>query len=138
MRGHCLCGSIKYEIDPPALSCVTCHCDSCRRQCAAPMTTYFAVRDGKWRWIGEGPKRFNSSPGVERSFCPHCGTPISFRSAKMSDVMHLYVATLETPEALQPTLHVSHEEKLSWLHLADGLPTCTGPDYTKIQPLPDA
>ena len=47
MRGHCLCGTIRYEFDPPALSCVTCHCDSCRRQCAAPMTTYFGafIRD---------------------------------------------------------------------------------------------
>lgn len=137
MRGHCLCGKIEYEVDPPVLSCVTCHCDSCRRQCAAPMTTYFGVRDGNWRWTGEQPTRFNSSPGVERSFCPHCGTPISFRSTVMSDVMHLYVATLENPEALTPTLHVAHEEKLSWLQLGDGLPTCIGPDYTKVQPLSD-
>lgn len=101
------------------------------------MTTYFGVRDGHWRWIGEEPKRFNSSPGVERSFCPHCGTPMSFRSTAMSDVVHLYVATLDSPEALEPTLHVAHEEKLKWLKLEDGLPTCNGPDYTKVQPLPD-
>lgn len=136
MRGHCLCGTIRYEVDPPALSCVTCHCDSCRRQCAAPMTTYFGVRDGQWRWIGDAPKTFNSSPGVERSFCPNCGTPISFRSESMSGVLHLYVATLEDPNQLEPTLHVAHEEKLRWLKLGDDLPTCIGPDYTKVQTLP--
>jgi len=54
----------------------------------------------------------------------------------MSDVLHLYVATLEDPGQLEPTLHVAHEEKLSWLKLGDGLPTCIGPDYTKVQPMP--
>ncbi|MDA7964295.1 GFA family protein [Ruegeria sp.] len=138
MKGRCFCGAVGFEVDPPVLSCVTCHCESCRRQCSAPMVAYFGIRDGKWRWTGDEPRIFNSSPGVERSFCPTCGTPMSFRSTAMSDVMHLYVAALEDPEALQPTLHVAYEEKLSWLKLDDGLPCCIGPDYTKYQPLPDA
>ena len=131
MRGRCLCGAVRFEVDPPVLSCVTCHCDSCRRQCAAPMTTYIGVADGRWRWTQGVPKRFRSSPGVERGFCARCGTPLSFRSQKMSGVMHLYVATLETPDAIAPTLHVAIEEKLPWLKLADGLPVSVGPDYTK-------
>ena len=45
--------------------------------------------------------------------------------------MHLYVAALDAPEDLAPTLHVAYEEKLPWLKLADDLPTCIGPDYTK-------
>lgn len=49
----------------------------------------------------------------------------------MSGVMHLYVAALEQPENIRPTLHVAHEEKLSWLKLGDDLPACIGPDYTK-------
>ena len=131
MQGHCLCGSVRFEVDLPVQACVNCHCESCRRQCSAPMTTYIAVFDGRWKWTGEHPKTFNSSPGVERSFCDNCGTPISFRSDKMSGVMHLYVAAMETPQAFAPTLHVAHEEKLPWLSLDDGLPVCIGPDYTK-------
>ena len=50
----------------------------------------------------------------------------------MSGVMHLYVAALEEPEKFEATLHVAYEEKLSWLKLNDGLPTCAGPDYTKV------
>ena len=56
---------------------------------------------------------------------------MTFRSQAMSGVMHFYVAALDDPEALTPSLHVAHEEKLSWLTLGDGLPTCVGPDYTK-------
>lgn len=131
MRGRCLCGTIRFEIDPPVQACVTCHCESCRRQCSAPMTAYVGVLDSQWRWTQGQPKVFRSSPGVERSFCPDCGTPLSFRSQKMSGVMHLYVSALDRPEDFAPTLHVAFEEKLPWLKLADGLPTFVGPDYTR-------
>ncbi|WP_350334037.1 GFA family protein [Coralliovum pocilloporae] len=133
MQGHCLCGAIRFEVDEPVEACVNCHCESCRRQCSAPMTTYIGVLDKNWRWISEPAKVYRSSPGVERRFCAECGTPISFRSLKMSDTMHFYVAAMERPERFEPSLHVSHEEKLPWLKLADGLPTCVGPDYTKAE-----
>lgn len=131
MQGRCFCGVITFEIDTPAQTCVNCHCESCRRQCSAPMTTYVGLPDGRWRWTAGQPKVFRSSPGVERTFCGDCGSPLSFRSTKMSDVMHFYVAALEEPDKFQPTLHVAHEEKLPWLRLNDDLPTCIGPDYTR-------
>jgi len=131
MRGHCLCGCIEFEIDEPVLSCVNCHCDSCRRQCSAPMTTYIGVADGQWRWISGEPKIFQSSVGVERSFCGDCGTPLSFSSEKMSGIMHFYAAAMDRPEHIQPTLHVAWEEKLPWINPGDDLPHCIGPDYTK-------
>jgi hypothetical protein len=131
MRGRCFCGTITFEFDAPITACVTCHCESCRRQCSAPMTTYVGVPDTQWRWMSGTAKTHSSSPGVERTFCADCGTPLSFRSAKMSDVMHFYVAALDAPQDFAPTLHVAFEEKLPWLNVNDDLPTCTGPDYTK-------
>ncbi len=131
MQGRCLCGRVRFDVDTPVSACVNCHCESCRRQCAAPMTTYLGVADGRWRWLTTPPKTFASSPGVERSFCDTCGTPMTFRSENMSGVMHFYVANLDDPEALSPTLHVAYEEKLSWLALSDDLPTTIGPDYTQ-------
>ena len=131
MQGHCLCGAVRFEVDLPVFACVHCHCESCRRQCSAPMTTYLGVEDGKWRWLSGTPKVFHSSPGIERSFCGDCGSPLTFRSSKLSGVMHFYVAAMEEPEAFSPTLHTAQEEQLPWLKLDDGLPGCVGPDYTK-------
>jgi len=128
-RGRCLCKAVRFEIDLPVKSCVNCHCESCRRQCSAPMTTYIAVQDGRWRWTGETPKVFLSSPGVERTFCGNCGTPISFRSDNLSGMMHLYLVALEEPERFSPELDVAFEEKLSWLNVGDELPKRKGPGY---------
>jgi len=93
------------------------------------MTSYIGVEDGRWRWTGEVPKTYHSSPGVERSFCDNCGSPISFRSQSMSGVMHLYVASMEEPEKFEPILHVAIEEKLPWLNIGDDLPKREGPEY---------
>ena len=127
--GRCFCKAVSFEINSPIFSCVNCHCESCRRQCSAPMTTYIGVQDGQWRWTGHVPKVYNSSPGVERTFCDTCGTPLSFRSTNMSGVMHFYVAAMGKPEDFTPTLHVAHEEKLFWLNICDDLPTRNGPKY---------
>ncbi|NNE21496.1 MAG: GFA family protein [Rhizobiales bacterium] len=128
-RGRCFCKAVSFEIDTPVLSCVNCHCESCRRQCSAPMTTYIGVPNGQWRWAGLAPKVHRSSPGVERTFCGSCGTPLSFRSERLSGVMHFYAAAMEEPEKFEPTLHVAFEEKLCWLNLGDDLPTRNGPGY---------
>ena len=129
--GRCFCKAVSFEIDTPIKACVNCHCESCRRQCSAPMTSYIGIEQGQWRWTGEMPKVFNSSPGVERTFCGHCGTPLSFRSENMSGVMHFYLAALEDPERFKPELHVAHEEKRCWLKLGDDLPTRNGPEYSE-------
>ena len=127
-RGRCLCKAVTFEVDILETS-VNCPCESCRRQCPAPMTTYIGVLDGNWRWTGEIPKSYASSPGVERTFCANCGSPISFRSERLSGVMHLYVNALEEPANFPPALHVAYEEKLPWLRIDDELPKRNGPKY---------
>ena len=128
-KGRCLCGAVCFEVDAPVKSVVNCHCESCRRQCSAPMTTYIGIEDGRWKWTGKVPKTYHSSPGVERTFCDNCGSPISFRSQNMSGVMHFYAAAMEEPEKFEPKLHVAIEEKLHWLKISDDLPKREGPEY---------
>ncbi len=126
-HGRCFCKAVSFEILTPIRWSVTCHCESCRRQCSAPMTTYIGVPDTQWKWTGAAPKVYRSSPGVERTFCENCGTPLSFRSENMTGLMHFYVAAMEEPERFEPQLHVAYEEKLSWLNISDDLPKREGP-----------
>ena len=129
LQGRCFCGEVQFEFETPIVACVNCHCESCRRQCSAPMATYIGVTDSQWRWTGAMPETWCSSPGVERTFCGNCGSPLSFRSEKLSDTMHFYLVALEQPEAFQPTLHVAYEEKLCWMPADNSLPKHHGPDY---------
>jgi len=65
---------------------------------------------------------FTSSPGVTRSHCARCGTPIGYENAKRPDEIDLYVNAFEHPESFAPGLHVFESERLPWFDTADRLP----------------
>lgn len=120
--GRCLCGAVTYRCTATPLWQGHCHCQSCRRATASPVTSYFGVADGAWSFIGLSPAEYESSPGAWRQFCPRCGTQMTYRSARFPGERHFFAATLDTPEAFAPTRHYFWEERLHWLRLSDGLP----------------
>ncbi len=128
--GSCLCRAVRYSFEEPIYGCVHCHCDSCRKNCASPMTTFVGVFDGQWRWLGEPASVYVSSPGVERFFCNRCGSPVAYLSKNFTNKMHFYLAALDDPEAFKPEGHSFKKNKLSWLHLSDKLPDLTGDKWS--------
>ncbi len=119
--GRCLCGAVTFRCTDAPLWQGHCHCESCRRATASPMTSFLGVRDGAWAWTGAPPATYASSPGVTRSFCGTCGTQMAFRAERFPHEIHFYAATLDRPEDYQPTTHYFSAEQLPWLHFADGL-----------------
>lgn len=120
--GHCLCGDIRYRFEGAPNWQVHCHCESCRRATASPFTSFLGVGKDRFRWTGQVPATHASSPGVARSFCPRCGTPMAYESAARAQEIDLYAATLDAPAAFRPERHVHWNEHLPWIALADGLP----------------
>jgi hypothetical protein len=124
--GHCLCGAVTYAIQGPETWACHCHCDSCRRQTASPVTTFLGIPLARFQWTGAAPKTFASSPGVTRSFCATCGTPMAFQADRYAGEIHLYAATLTNPQDFAPRFHVHHHEHLPWLSIDDDLPRYAG------------
>ncbi|MGB5837082.1 MAG: GNAT family N-acetyltransferase [Albidovulum sp.] len=125
--GHCLCGAIQFSFEGKPNWQAHCHCDSCRRNCAAPFTSFFGIDHGKWRWTGATPATYASTPGVTRHFCAACGTQMAYQSDSFSHEMHFYAATLTDPWSYTPQEHVHWDERLPWVHLNDGLPVRRSP-----------
>ena len=119
LAGRCLCGAIRFAFDPPAIWVLHCHCESCRRATASPMTSFVSVADTRLRWSGT-PATFASSPGVERGFCGTCGSPVFYRYDGKPHETHLYAALLEDPAAVTPEGHDFVEERIAWMHPLPG------------------
>ena len=124
--GGCMCGQVRYRTEGPPRWVLTCHCESCRSQSGAPMVTWAGYLTERFQWTCGEPAVFASSPGVTRHFCAACGTPVVFRSERWADETHIAVTTLDDPESVAPKAHVHAAEKLSWVHLGDGLPQHDG------------
>jgi hypothetical protein len=130
IHGHCLCGAVKYSVTKDPLWCGHCHCGDCRRIAGSAVATFVGF-EKKYFSITHGDlKEFESSPGVRRSFCSNCGTPIAYESEKVPDEIHLLIGTLDHPEAHTPQIEVFCREKLPWLNIHVEGPSFEGvPDY---------
>jgi hypothetical protein len=115
--GGCQCGRIRYAAAALGRASL-CHCRMCQRATGnafAPLVTATGV-------VFEGtPARFASSDVAERGFCRDCGTPLFYAPVRSSDV-ELMIGSLDDPDSVTPALHYGTESRVSWLHLADGLP----------------
>lgn len=126
-RGRCLCGEVRFTFDPAGVvSSSHCHCESCRRACSAPMTSFLSIRNSAWRWTGAEPQAYASSPGVTRYFCGACGSPMGYAGTACPDETDFFAASLENPADFVPEAHSFWSEKLPWLHLNDRLPRHSG------------
>jgi hypothetical protein len=120
--GRCLCGDIRYEYLGAPDRLFHCHCDSCRRHVSSPIATFVCVLRDAFRFTRGTPQTYQSSPGVRRSFCARCGSPIAYEADRIPNEVHLYHGTLADPDSVQPTAHVHIAEQLTWFEVMDELP----------------
>ncbi|HVJ41339.1 MAG TPA: GFA family protein [Dongiaceae bacterium] len=121
LAGHCLCGKVHYRLLGPPRWTGYCHCESCRRATGSVGVVYAGFVQDLVEI--EGPvAEYASSPGVTRSFCPHCGTPIAYRSTRWPDETHILVGSMDNPAALPPAHHYHVDEQIPWLQFDDHLP----------------
>src|SRR5687767_1487922 len=103
LQGGCLCGFVRYEVTGPAISSSTCFCQSCRRASGAASVAWFTVPVRQHSWLAGQAASHRSSADVVRTFCPRCGTPLSYQHSDSPDDIELTSATLDEPEAMPPT-----------------------------------
>lgn len=125
-RGYCLCRKTSWAFEGEITWACYCHCDDCRRNCAAPVVAWLGVPLKHFKWTGQTPGSYQTSDGVRRHFCTHCGSPIGFEADHYAGGMHLYAASLENPQNFKPAFHVNYESKLPWLELHDDLTRYNG------------
>lgn len=122
LKGGCFCGTVRYEAEGEPWHATACHCSICRRTSAAPFVAWFTVKPDAFRIVAGQPARFRSSDHATRTFCPSCGTPLTFQSESYPDEIDVTTCSLDDPERVPPQSHTWRASGLSWVKSADGLP----------------
>jgi hypothetical protein len=76
-RGSCLCGAVRFEIDPAGVViAVGCFCTNCRKVSGSQYGVYLQVKRDSFKWIAgeDSVGTYESSPGNQRGFCRICGS----------------------------------------------------------------
>lgn len=123
IHGQCLCGSTRFAFDLPTKWVAHCHCTMCRRAQGAAFVTWVGVEAAQFRWLADADLRwYDSSPGAQRGFCAHCGSPLAFRSERWPGEIHLTRASIDDELDRVPEMHVFHDHHVPWVILGDDLP----------------
>jgi hypothetical protein len=71
LKGSCLCGGVKYEIDGALGAVTNCHCSLCRKMSGSAFSSGSTIPTASVRLVSgaELLKEWESSPGYHRVFC---------------------------------------------------------------------
>jgi len=122
LKGGCFCGAIRYEAGGTPFDETVCHCSICRRTAGAPFVAWFSVLSSEFRFLQGTPARYRSSDKATRTFCPRCGTQLTFQHDDRLEEIDVTTCSLDDPELVQPRDHSRISSKLGWVKLGDGLP----------------
>ncbi len=124
LKGSCLCGGIRYEIDNEIGPITNCHCSQCRKASGASFATNASVPAASFRFItgAELLREWESSPGKRRCFCGRCGSPILKRSDDTPETLRLRLGTLDSDPRRKPSKHIYVGSKAPWVEITDDLP----------------
>lgn len=128
LRGSCLCGGIRYQINGRLSGAMNCHCSMCRKAQGSAFRSRAAVKSVEFEFVqGEELITFyESSPGNHRGFCRVCGSPILSKFDDHPNYYGLPLGALDDDPGIRPRFHVHVASKARWYVITDDLPQLPG------------
>ncbi len=141
-EGACLCGSVKFSVQPPSLFCAHCHCSYCQAAHGAAFVTWVGAAEERFQLDDPGDRLVwhQSSEQSRRGFCGQCGSTLFFASDLAPGEIHIARALIKGEIDRAPEAHAFHDQRAHWVDLPDDLARydSNGPElqnYKAIKPL---
>ena len=122
--GHCLCGSVRFEVRGALTDVHACHCEMCRRQ-SGHFVVGASARRADFVLLGGGALIwYLSSPEAKRGFCSCCGSVMFWDGG--GDTLGINAGALDQPTGLKLAKHIFVESKADYYEIDDTLPSFKG------------
>ena len=117
--GGCMCGEIRYQAKAPPQSSTICYCVWCRHSAGAVSVAWLTFRAEDFAVTKGQPASYASSPGVVRTFCPRCGTSLTYKLERRKGEIDVTTGSTDRPEDYPPDGAVFPSHKVAWDVLPD-------------------
>jgi hypothetical protein len=126
LRGSCLCGSVKYELDALPVTAGYCHCTRCQHRTGTAAAASAQIVPGSLR-ITAGVEDVRSwtpdDGGYEKCFCGACGGALWSADPANRDHLFVRLGTFDTDPGIRPQYRQFVSYAAAWEPLPDdGLP----------------
>ncbi len=113
MTGGCLCGEVRFELEPPLRDVVVCHCSLCRRS-GTLAGAYTAVEHDALRLTADATLAwYVDMNGRNRGFCRACGSTL-FWSSEGDPTVSVSAGALDGPTGLSVERHIFVDDAADW------------------------
>jgi hypothetical protein len=121
LRGSCLCGGVRFELDDTPDRLRFCHCESCKKLAGGAATANVRARSAAIRIVaGEDLVQTYQPPeGSAKTFCLACGSNLFGGGWPESEHCSVRITTLEDPPAGMPVAHIYVRSVAPWETLPD-------------------
>jgi hypothetical protein len=128
MRGSCLCGAVRFEVDSLPGPFELCHCSRCRRSTGSAFAAGIWVKAEDFRFVA-GQDRIEvyeapilqAPPPYRRRFCRTCGSPVPDAATGFPWV-EVQAGLLEGDPGIRPDKHLVIGPEAPWYEIRDELP----------------
>lgn len=132
-HGHCLCGSVTYQVIGEPIIVAHCHCDDCQRQSGAGHSTGAMYKLEDFTMTGETAEyKLTSDAGntLTKVFCPKCSSPILGKNSGSKDFVTIALGTLDHSDDFNPEVVVFSENRKHWDFMDEKIHSFVGqPDW---------
>ncbi len=123
--GGCACGKVRYRMTLPPLFVHCCHCRWCQRETGASYALNALIEADRVSLLEGEPEKTltpsNSGKGQEIWCCPSCRVALWSNYAGFgSKVSFIRVGTLDTPDRIEPDIHIFTSSKQPWVVIPEG------------------
>ena len=128
IRGSCLCGAVRFELERAAGPFELCHCNRCRKASGAAYMPGIYVRTADFRFV-QGREAITvfelpvakEPPGYRRPFCRTCGSVVPEPDPR-GEWCEIPAGLLDDDPGIRPDKHIFTEHRPAWTPRGDGLP----------------
>jgi len=124
IRGSCLCGGVRFEVEPPFLQASHCHCDRCRKHSGTAVCTQARVRQEQFRLLqGEELIRvYGKGEGAVKAFCINCGSSLFGGDWPDGPQVSIRMGAFDDDPGIRPQFHTFVGDRAPWDAITDNLP----------------
>jgi len=123
IQGGCLCGTVRFELEPEFIMYRYCFCSRCRKVRGTIHAANLFVEPHRFAWLaGEDRVNCYTLEGARfgNCFCTQCGSPVP-RQTQGGKSMLIPAGSLDTDPGSQPECAIFWDSRVAWLPVADAL-----------------
>lgn len=132
IRGSCLCGQVRFEVEGGLRPVIACHCRQCRKSSGHHVAATSAPRGGVA--ISGQVTWYASSAQARRGFCATCGSNLFWDGP--GENLSIMAGSLDQPTGLHLAGHIFCADKGDYYEICDGLPQAPASDENLTTQVP--